>query len=220
MGISLDDIDSLVLSHGHYDHSGGLPALMENTSFQGIPLIAHPNVFEEKVGKDGVDIGCPVSRESAGGFFNVELTKEPFEIADDVIFTGEIPTNFEDPLNDGHRYENGKLKPDYLVDEGALVFNTSKGLVVVTGCSHPGIVNVVRYARELFDTPKIFSVVGGFHLINEGAKRVNNVIEEFKALEVSKVFPCHCTGYKAIYRMVKELDAKKINSGEVLELKT
>ncbi len=161
LGIDVNGIDLVVLSHIHGDHTGGLDGFLGKNSKVSVYL---PESFAKKF-KDGV---------AKYGVEVVEV-KEPVEICKDVHSVGQLGT---------------------LIKEQSLVIRTDKGLVVITGCAHPGIVKIVKAAKELLEE-EVFLVMGGFHLEWSTRGKIKRIISAFKDLGVSYVGPCHCSGDKA-----------------------
>jgi len=204
-------------------HTNGLTAYFQALNRQElranrkVKLVTHPQTFERRALFNGTDIGCPVSPKEVQETFELITTKKPYELAENVIFTGEVPREYENPEAVGYHYQNGELKPDFVYDDGSLVFNLKKGLVIVTGCAHAGILNIAKYAQKLCNR-NVYAIVGGFHLMEASQARLDNIIKNFKEMKVQKILPGHCTGLEAICRMRRELNAVKINSGDVLEI--
>ena len=172
LGINWDRIDAIVLSHGHYDHTGGLREVLTRLRKQ-VKIFAHPDVFDAKfiqIGKDESPayIGIPFQRaelESLGADF--QLTSEPVWLSENVVTSGEIPmiTDFETIDPGLYVRENGEMIPDPLRDDQALFIKTSLGLLIVLGCAHRGTINTLHHARNVTGVETIYSVIGGTHLI-------------------------------------------------------
>ena len=214
LAVDPNEMEAIVLSHGHMDHTGSLHPILQKIS-NPIPLVVHPDAFlyprfvEEK---DGSRRRFPrtLVREDLDRR-NVELleSKTPTPILDETILvTGEVErtTEFEKGMPNALIERDGNLEPDPIKDDQALVMHLKdKGLVVVSGCSHAGIVNTVRYAKKLTGVAKVHAILGGFHL--SGAffeKIVDKTIDELKALSPVVVVPMHCTGRKAMVQFSRE----------------
>ena len=155
---SLDDVDFIILSHGHWDHGNGLKYINNK------PLICHPACFDNKYRKrDSSFNGLPLSREEAEEQFKVIFSKTPFAITENIIFLGEIPrlNDFESKKTD---FYTDNKKDDYLLDDSALAIKSNRGLIIVTGCSHAGICNIIDYSKKICGQENIYAVLGGFHL--------------------------------------------------------
>ncbi|MBN2518620.1 MAG: MBL fold metallo-hydrolase [Candidatus Altiarchaeota archaeon] len=218
MGVEIENLDFVVLSHGHYDHTGGLPSLSRSIDLTSATLLAHPLAFEGKFYPGGKDIGCPMLLEYLTPLFGgVLMTKEPYPISKNIYFTGEVPRLYEKPEEVGRHYESGVIRPDFMPDDSSLVFRIGKRLVVVSGCAHAGILNISKYAESLFEG-KIHALIGGFHLLNAGQERLETIISEFGRMRVEEIYPGHCTGEHAIEEMGKKLSVTRIRSGTILEV--
>ena len=197
LGIDLSSIDYVVLSHGHSDHTGGLGNEELLKLLKGKTLIAHPSIFEKKFlnwsGKLQY-IGLPLTREELEKNFNVILTKKPLEFAKGVMFSGEVKRYGNPEYNAGlfKSTEEG-IEVDHLLDDVALFINTPKGLVILTGCGHSNVLNIVNYAKEVTGVNKIYAVLGGFHLLSSEPQHVNEVINKLSS-EATKIGPAHCSG--------------------------
>ena len=221
MSADLSKVEAVVLSHGHNDHTGGFDKLTEMLGKRDIPFVVHPTVFRDprylKVPvRDMKIFFSPLRKEqiAAAGLKLVE-SSDPFMLLDDtVLFLGEIPhkTDFEKGFPIAHYQEDGQEKWDPIEDDSSVVMNLkNKGLVVLSGCAHAGIVNTVNYAREVTGIDKVHAVMGGFHLsgvLFEGI--IGRTVEELKKINPDYIIPCHCTGRKAIMEFEKAMPDKFI----------
>ncbi len=211
LGIELGDVDKMVISHGHHDHTGGLREVLPKMK-RGIEIIAHPKIWEAKYGRrpgqdEGVYCGMPFQRlelEKTGARFI--LTTEPVKITDNITTTGEVPmvTDFELVNQNLCIMENGKLVPDPLPDDQAIVLTTPEGLVVVLGCAHRGMINTIYYAQNITGIEQVTMVIGGCHLHDASEEKLWLTIGALKELGVGKIGVSHCTGMRAAAVMAQE----------------
>jgi len=169
--INLDDIDFVVLSHNHWDHTGGLRFLKLNKKRK---LIIHPDIHS-KVDKE--------TKMSINKNFDVIFSTNSLEFSKNVYYLGEIPRK--------NNFEKGTYKDDCIKDDSAIVIKTNKGAVVISGCSHSGICNICDYAKHITKR-KIFAVIGGFHMFNNNTNVTSKTIQYFKKEKICKIFPMHC----------------------------
>ncbi len=209
--VNLDGIDFVVLSHGHYDHTGGLRFFTRKTR-----LVAHPTCFGKKYGKQGY-IGCPFTLEEMRQKFDIVLAKKPFKISENIIFLGEIPRKNSFEGRPCGYLDEKCIKKDFLPDDSALAIKTEKGLAIISGCSHSGICNIIEYAKKATGQGKVHAVIGGFHLIGNDAP-IEETIEYLKSQQIANLLPCHCTGLPALSRLYQEFKIRKPCTGDVLEL--
>lgn len=197
--IDFEQAQAIVLSHGHYDHTGGLEAVL-TTSSQPI-VYAHPNSFSNKYKKidDGtvIDIGMPGLNEAAVRHLAKQLifTTTPTELYPGLWVTGEIPrqADFEDVGGDFYQ-DTQCSRPDQLLDDQAIFFEAREGLVVLLGCAHAGVINTLHYIQTLTGNKTIDAIVGGLHLTSASTQRVDDTIKALQQLGVKRIFPGHCTG--------------------------
>ena len=215
LGVDLNTVEALVLSHGHMDHFGGLEALVKRIGKPGIEMLLHPAAFRKsrylKV-REELNIKLPtLTREKierAG--ITATLSKEPKTLLDaSLLFLGEIPkfTDFEKGFPRAYYSEDGIEKWDPIEEDSAVVINVSgKGLVVLSGCAHSGIINTVRYARQVTGIKQVFVIMGGFHLTGADFEPViTPTTDALKEFNPQYVVPTHCTGRKAVMQIEREM---------------
>ncbi|HIJ72484.1 MAG TPA: MBL fold metallo-hydrolase [Candidatus Hydrogenedentes bacterium] len=202
LGVDLATTDAVVLSHGHYDHTGALSHVLD--AAPRAEVFAHPAAFRAKYARkdDGaaryIGVPSPVEeavRQQGGGLM---LSDEPTEIANGLVVTGEVPraTDFEDTGGPFFLDENCTC-PDPLLDDQALFFSVAQGTVVILGCSHAGLINTLQYLRQLTNGRPIHAVIGGMHLLSASEERINQTIKALQRFRVNCVGPAHCTGIAA-----------------------
>lgn len=202
LGISLDPLDAVVLSHGHYDHTGGLPTVLEES--RATAVFMHPAAMERKFAKRESppfrSIGMPSSSRDALSALRERITwtRSATEVVPGVWCTGEIPrTNAE--VDDEQMFfldEDGRL-PDPLIDDQAVFMETTRGLVILAGCAHAGVVNTVNHVCRLAGRDDIHALIGGFHLGRASHKRLEETGSSLGRRRFQCLAPCHCTGMNA-----------------------
>ena len=205
MNINLLDLDYIVLSHGHHDHTNGLESIIKiytdnNVTIEQRPVvIAHASAFDNR-SQEGQCIGSSLSLTEIKKAFKVKLLNKLENITDNIIYLGEIPRNndFENKIPVGEVINNGNSVPDFLIDDTALACKTDSGLVIITGCSHSGICNIVEYATTVINEKRIVNIIGGLHLKDSSELYISKVIEELNKYNINKISACHCTGNKAL----------------------
>jgi 7,8-dihydropterin-6-yl-methyl-4-(beta-D-ribofuranosyl)aminobenzene 5'-phosphate synthase len=198
LGVSLLGLDGVILSHGHYDHTGGLNSLAKH--LRGVQIFCHPEIFDRKLYQDGTDIGMEISPgEMAYCGMRLRADREAQKIAPYCLATGEIERICEhEPEPQGFIVEKaGERRRDVMIDEQALVLHGRDGLVVLVGCAHPGIINTLTTASKAADGP-VSVVVGGFHMSDADDQRLTRTIDALKKMGVNRIYPSHCTGEKTI----------------------
>jgi len=231
LGIALSSIDAVVLTHCHYDHTLGLAKILQEMGKKDIPIIAHPSIFRLNFITDPylrhvgiMDGDRKANIEASGGV--LYLTRDPLEIMPGLMTTGEIDrtTDFEEVGIRLSTLEDGKIKPDSMRDDVSLVANIKgKGVVIVTGCSHAGIVNIAKQAVKLAGTEKIHGIIGGFHLIEAtgfAETRIKKTAQALKMHDPDWIYAGHCTGFRAQVELYKTFKEKfsPLHSGMIVEV--
>lgn len=227
LNLDLLQSDFIVLSHGHLDHTWGLDPLLklyteakiESVPFTNPTLIAHPNVFETKT-IDGLnEIGCIISKRKLDQHFEINLTKEPFWLSDKLVFLGEIErsNDFENKEPIGKVHSMDGTKDDFLLDDTALAYKGRKGLIVITGCSHSGICNIVEYAKKVCNEDSVADVIGGFHLMQPSQEQLKGTLDYFQKLKSKELHACHCVDLDSKIALSKVANLKEVGVGLSIE---
>jgi 7,8-dihydropterin-6-yl-methyl-4-(beta-D-ribofuranosyl)aminobenzene 5'-phosphate synthase len=210
LGVELSQIDKIALSHGHYDHTGGLMGVLRQAG-KPMEIIAHPDVFANKYAKAGDFeryIGIPFKREeleSIGASFT--LSEGPVWLSDDIVTTGEVPmvTGYEEIEPMMQVKEGSDFVPDAFRDDQALVVKTELGLVVVLGCAHRGAINTIIRAKEVTGVEQVHTVIGGTHLVRASEERITLTASALQEMGVQRVGVSHCTGLNSSVLLAQQL---------------
>ena len=203
----------VVLSHGHYDHTGGL---MEFLTRYRCKLYTHPDAFLPRFYK-GDYIGIPFIREKIETYAEIVEHSEPVEVSKDVWALGEIPRNYEQSLlSDSFIVRDGVKEFDEIKDDQSLAIKTENGILLVLGCCHSGIRNTIEYAEEVLSDEVKF-VIGGTHLIAFKDQKLEEIVRWLDR-KIDLIAPCHCTGLKNEFYLMKKLCEKfrLVGSGDVI----
>ena len=226
LGIELNQTDFLIASHGHYDHTGGIKLIFDIAP--EVKVYLHPMALGPKYSQKDRQvkpIGMPDSAKDAiqdfGGKRRVFWTEIPTEIIPGLFVTGPIPriTDFED--TGGKFYVDPCCQTaDQLVDDQAIFFETIRGLVVLLGCAHAGVVNTVDFITKFMQKNHLFAIIGGMHLLNASLLRIDNTIDVLNQYGVQVVAPLHCTGKTASERMQNAFGDRYVpmKTGETISL--
>ena len=213
LGTDIAAIEAIVISHSHMDHAGALYSLVEKMK-RPVPLVAHPDIFAQPrilKTRDGRELRFPDcydrQRLTAAGVEVKESSAPTFVAGDTILVTGEVErtTDFEKGMPGAYVEKNRQLQPDAIIDDQSLIINLrGKGLVLITGCCHAGLINTIRYARKITGINEVYAVLGGLHLSGPAfAPIVERTIEELQRLNPQVIVPMHCTGWNSTRRLAE-----------------
>ncbi len=215
LGVRINDLRAVALSHGHVDHHGGLEGIFRRVGRPRMPLVLHPDAWRERkiVFPTGTEIHMPPPSRGDLEREGVEIVDErrPSLLVDDtVLVAGQVErtTDFEKGFPLQHARTQGGWEPDtWIWDDQPMVLNLrGKGLVVLSCCSHAGIINVLRHAQRITGEQKVYAVVGGLHLTGGLFEPIiPRTIDELAAIRPDVLVPCHCTGWKATHELARRL---------------
>ena len=213
LGIDIQkEVKTVVLSHGHWDHGDGLQYINNKT------LITHPGVFMKRSRqKDDSNIGLKLTQKEIEKKFTLILSKKPYYITDTIVFLGEIPRQ-----NDFEAKEtpfSGEFgKQDFVNDDSAIVVIDNNELIVITGCSHAGVCNIIEYACKVTGIDTVKAVIGGFHLKNNDLQ-TQNTIQFLKKKHITNIHPSHCTQFPALVAFSEAFSIEQVKTGMVFDFK-
>lgn len=213
LGVDLRGLTHIVLSHGHDDHTRGLPALFALGDYRKVPLIAHPDCFlPKRMGT--LDFGCPYRETEIRSLCDFRPSTAPLAITERLLFLGEIPRALaiEPSYTIGECQRDGVWQDDGVAEDSALVYKSADGLFIITGCSHSGICNIIAYAKTLFPDRPVLGVIGGFHLFHCD-QRLQDTISYFQAQNLQHLYPCHCVSFQAKAEMHRVIPVQETGVG-------
>jgi len=228
MMIDLLGLDYIVLSHGHFDHTGGLyhlirlftEAILEDASCHLPKIIAHPRCFYPRPKPPLPDIGAVLTADEMQRIMPLNLSKDPVTLTPDLFFLGEIERkfSFETTLPGPRRIvmPDGSVLEDSLIDDTSLAYRSREGLVVITGCAHAGICNTVEYAKKICGESHVHDIIGGLHLRGAGPQ-LEGTLTYLKNHNLSALHACHCTALAAKIALAQVVPLQETGVGLRLE---
>jgi len=227
LNVNLLQLNYLIFSHGHLDHTWGFDPLLKmyveadtsNFKIKKPTIIAHPKTFFHRPRSWIGGSGSLITENRISNFFKIQKKQKPVWITDKLVLLINIPQSNDFELKDPFlKIKIGEKEiDDYMEDEVALAYKGENGLVVVTACSHRGICNIIEYAKKVCNEDRIFDVIGGFHLMNPKKELLDKTIEYFSNLKPSNLHACHCTDFKSKVALSKIANIQEVGSGLILE---
>ncbi len=210
LGIDIQkEVDTVVLSHGHWDHGDGLQYIDNKT------LITHPEVFIKRFRKkDNSNIGLKLSKSDIEQKFKLILKYEPYYISNKVIFLGQIPRLNDFEAKTTH-FSDEFGQPDFVMDDSAIAVIQNNELIVITGCSNSGICNIIEYAIKVTGINNVRTVIDGFHL-KENNLQTQHTINFLKKKGINKIYPSHCTELPALVAFYEDFNTEQLKTGMIL----
>ncbi len=203
-----NEVKTVVLSHGHWDHGNGLKHLKDKI------LITHPDSFSKRFRKaNHTVVGLELTRNQIEKQFTLKESKTSQQLAKSLFFLGEIPRN-NDFESRSTSFEFDDSSDDFILDDSALAAIVNNELVVITGCSHSGICNICEHAKKVTGINKIKAVIGGFHLKNQDELTLKT-IDYFKDNKIEKLLPSHCTALPALALFHSTFKTEQVKTGMV-----
>lgn len=197
LGINLENVTDIIMSHGHDDHTRGLNMPEVQVGNRCTTFTAHPDLFEQRF-----EYSCPLSREELQKKYTLNLTASPVKITDKLYFLGEI---------EGNRSID--------TDDSALVYITDQGLFIITGCSHSGIINIIEQAKKVTGINKLYGILGGMHFVEMPDNDIINTAEFLRNENIVSVYPCHCCDLNSKIILAKYIPVKEVCTGDIIEVR-
>jgi len=226
LSIDMLGVDTVVLSHGHADHTWGLMPLvylytegiLEDHQVRKPALVTHPLTLSSKKLDGSLEIGSALTKQTLSGYFDLALSREPMDITERLVFLGEIErtNDFEAQRPLGTTGDSGIEEEDFLFDDSALAYKSETGLVIITGCSHAGICNIVEHAKKVCNDDRVVDIIGGFHLLDPPVEQLQGTVAYLKGLHLPVLHACHCTDLKSKIALSAVADLEEVGVGLTL----
>lgn len=227
MGIDLTRLDDIVISHSHLDHTWGLAPLfrlqteaaLEGRGGTRPQFVAHPDVFLSRDDGEGNEIGSLLTAERVERFCELRLSADPVWLTERLVFLGHIPRNndFECLSPVGRVKTPAGFKDCYVTEDSALAYAAQEGLVVITGCSHAGVCNIIEHARRVTGAERVLEVIGGMHLLDPQRSQMQGTLDYILGLGLRRLYVCHCTDLDSKIELSSVAPMGEAGVGLVLE---
>ena len=221
--VDLNDLKYVVLSHGHYDHTGGLKEIARRTD--DVSVFAHPDIFEEKYVKrdeEYISIGVPFRKHELKDSYKFHFNKNGSELFEDVRTTGQIPrtTEFESIPKTYYIKKNDEYINDDMLDDQSLILYTQKGIIVILGCTHSGLVNTLFHVKKITGKNKFWGLIGGTDLWAADEEKVQKTKQALMEFDIQAIGLSHCSGENAFLYFFSEFGEKVFlnSAGSVIEI--
>ncbi len=218
LNVPLDRLTACIISHGHYDHTSGLTYVLQEAG--SLKIYGHSKMFKKRFSRnsrgDLFEVGILDSKsdlEKMKGTF--EFIDKPAEVWKNLYITGEVPrvTDFEKPSSNLLVETEKGLITDPICDDQSLVINSKRGLVIILGCCHSGLINTLRHVHGFMGKKKIHAIIGGMHLADISVEQLRKTIAKLKNYDFDYIMPLHCSGFAASCELYKEFGSRYIDGG-------